>query len=702
MSTAQTLSTLSKEIKMCKRIIAIMALATVNLPCFGGIAETDNFIHKIRETDEPMQAGKFEPTWDSLKQYQTPEWYRDAKFGIWAHWGAQCQPESGDWYARSMYIQGSRQNKIHLEKYGHPSKFGFKDVIHEWKAENWEPEKLVSLYKRAGAQFFVAMANHHDNFDNWDSKYQPWNSAAMGPQKDLMAGWAKAARDNALKFGVSVHASHAWSWYEVAQGADKTGEYIGLPYDGNTTKADGKYLWWDGLDPQELYAQNHKPGERLEWDWNAARGSSIPDEAYCEKFYNRTIELINKYRPDLLYFDDTVLPLYPVSDAGLKIAAHFYNSNMKLHEGKLEAVLTGKILDPEQRKCMVWDIERGQSNAIEPLPWQTDTCIGSWHYDIGIFNGHRYKSAKTVIQTLIDIVSKNGNLMLNIPVRADGSIDSDEVEILEDIAAWMDINRGAIFNTRPWKIFGEGPALSEVAELSAQGFNEGKGKPLSAQDLRYTVSKDGKTLYAFAMGRPDKGELTLHALQATPGDNAEVVLMGRGGSVKFNIDSSGAPTLSWDSSLTDRPFDSYAVVFKLTGFKFDVNPSYRSGAITLSAENAVLNGSQLHLEKRSGRTNIGWWDSTDEDIHWLIKIPASGDYHFSGEFAALKDSKLVLKINEKEFDFKVSASNSWDKPAVCEIGSVHFDKAGVYHVSIFPDQNGGYNPVNLWKILCFR
>jgi len=351
---------------------------------------------------------------------------------------------------------------------------------------------------------------------------------------------------------------------------------------------------------------------------------------------------------------------------------------------------------------MVWDIERGQSNAIEPLPWQTDTCIGSWHYDIGIFNGHRYKSAKTVVQTLIDVVSKNGNLMLNIPVRADGSIDSDEVRILEDIAAWMDVNKGAIFNTRPWKIFGEGPALSEVAELSAQGFNEGKGKPLSAQDLRYTASKDGKTLYAFAMGRPDKGELTLRALHATPGNNAKVELMGRSSTVNFDIDSSGAPTLSWDSSLTDRPFDSYAVVFKLTGFEFNINPACRPGAITLNAEDAVLNGSQIRLEKRGGRTNIGWWDSADEDIHWLIKIPASGEYHFSGEFAAQMDSKLVLKVDEMELGFKVGASGDWDKPNACEIGSVHFEKAGVYHVRVSPEQSGGYNPVNLWKIQYFR
>ena len=385
---------------------------------------------QVNTSDEPMQTGKFEPTWQSLGQYETPEWFRDAKFGIWAHWGAQCEPEDGDWYARNMYVQGSGQYKYQVEHFGHPSKVGFKDVIRQWKAENWDPKKLMALYKLAGAQYFMALANHHDNFDNFDSKYQPWNSVKIGPQKDLIAGWAEAARENGMRFGVSVHASHAWSWYEVAQGADKTGPLAGVPYDGKLTAADGRGQWWDGLDPQELYAQNHKPGSKLVWDWDASKGSSTPDAAYCQKFYNRTIDLINKYHPDLVYFDDTALPLYPVSDAGLKIAAHFYNKNMLEHGGKLEAVLTNKVLTTEQKKCMVWDIERGASNQIEPLPWQTDTCIGDWHYQRSRFEKHNYKSTKTVIQTLVDIVSKNGNLMLNIPVRADGTIDSDEQAII--------------------------------------------------------------------------------------------------------------------------------------------------------------------------------------------------------------------------------------------------------------------------------
>ncbi len=447
-----------------------------------------------------MQTGKFQPTWKSLEQYQVPEWYRDAKFGIWAHWGPQCEAEDGDWYARNMYSQGNRQYNSHLKAYGHPSVAGFKDVIHVWKAENWDPEKLVALYKDAGAKFFVALANHHDNFDTYDSKYQPWNSVAMGPHKDLIGGWAKAARANGLPFGVSVHAAHAWSWLETAQGSDKTGDKAGVPYDGKLTKDQGKGQWWEGLDPQDLYAQNHVPG-KLNWEWNAKKGSSVPDAAYDEKFYNRTLDLINKYHPDLLYFDDTVLPLYPVSDVGLKIAAHFYNSNALWHNGQNEGVLLGKVLSEEQKKCMVWDVERGASPKIEPLPWQSETCIGNWHYDRSVYNGHRYKHADVVIRTMADVVSKNGTFLLNVPVRGDGTIDDQEVEIVKQVGAWMKVNGEAIYATRPWKVCGEGPAVEHPPAINAQGFNEGKIK-LGVDDVRYTTK--GNILYAIVLGAPVK------------------------------------------------------------------------------------------------------------------------------------------------------------------------------------------------------
>jgi alpha-L-fucosidase len=470
----------------------------------------------VNTRTEPIAPGKFQPTWDSLKQYQVPDWFRNAKFGIWAHWGPQCEPEQSDWYARNMYVPGHPQNKYQVEHYGPPSQAGFKEVIHAWKAEKFDPEKLVALYKRVGAQYFVALGNHHDNFDLWDSAYQPWNAVKVGPQKDLLAGWAKAAHNQGLPFGVSLHAAHAWSWYEVAQGADKTGPLAGVPYDGKLTKADGQGKWWDGLDPQDLYEQRHTPSPNFDksgsihdrWDWN--HGVSQPDQAYCDKFYNRTADLIKKYQPDLIYFDDDALPLWPVSDAGLKIAANFYNHSLQQHDGKLEAVILGKQLNDAERQCLVWDIERGTSDRIEPLPWETDTCIGNWHYSRAVYTGHHYKNASRVIKMLCDIVSKNGNLLLNIPVRGDGTIDDQEEVVLKGIADWMDVNKESIFGTRPWKVFGEGPA-SEGQPAKVGNFNEGKGKPFTGEDVRFTT-KDG-TIYMIALGMP-KMDLRVKSLGA--------------------------------------------------------------------------------------------------------------------------------------------------------------------------------------------
>jgi len=502
--------------------------------------------------------GPFQPTWDSLQGYTVPEWYRNAKFGIWAHWGPQCEPEHGDWYGRGMYEEGSDHYKYHVQKYGHPSKFGFKDVIHQWKAEKWDPDQLVALYKRVGAKYFFAMANHHDNLDLWNSKYQSWNSVNVGPKKDLIGGWAKAAKKQGLPFGVSVHAAHAWMWFETAQGSDKTGPLAGVPYDGNITKADGKGAWWQGMDPQELYAQQHALSVGWHWDWD--KGVSVPSKAYCDKFLKRTMELIDKYEPELLYFDDTVLPFHGLNDVGLQLAAHHYNQSLKRNKGALKAVVNGKILNEMQRKCLVWDIERGQSNVIEPFTWQTDTCIGGWHYDKRLYENKQYKSAQTVIQTLTDIVSKNGNLLLNIPVKGNGSIDDQEVAILEEIAAWMKVNAECIFDTRPWKVFGEGPAISGAAPIAAQGFNEGKGKPFGAADMRFTTK--GDTLYAVVFGWPDNGKVSIKSLSEgnalRPGAVSKVELVG-GGELHFQRTGEGLEVTLPEN----RPALAYANVLKI-------------------------------------------------------------------------------------------------------------------------------------------
>lgn len=473
----------------------------------------------------PAAKGQYEPTWESLSQRETPDWFRDAKFGIWAHWGPQCQPEAGDWYARCMYEQGGYAYSHHSENYGHPTEEGFMEIMNEWKAPAWDPDKLMELYKKTGARYFMAMGNHHDNMDLWDSPYQQWNSVNIGPKRDILAEWSAAARRHGLPFGVSIHSAHAWTWYEPSQGADKTGDKAGISYDARIlTKEDGKGKWWEGLDPQKLYVQNHSlsaPADGNWWDWT--EGTSRPSDEYLDNFFNRTTDMIDRYKPDLIYFDDSFAPFWPIDSTGLDVIAHYYNRNSELNGGELNGVVFAKKLTPEMQKALVWDVEKGVLDKPLDQPWQTCTCLGNWHYDRGVYNDNRYKSAKTVISMLVDIVSKNGNMLLSVPVRGDGTIDEKEEKILSEIKAWLDINGEGIFETRPWeKTYGEGPSTLESKPLDGPGFNEGRTTPYTSEDIRFTT-KDGY-LYAHIMEWPEDDRVLIKSIKDT--DIKSVKLLG--------------------------------------------------------------------------------------------------------------------------------------------------------------------------------
>ena len=478
----------------------------------------------VLENDEPMATGQFTPDWASLRTYEVPDWFRDAKFGIWAHWGPQCVEGSGDWMARGLYLEGNNQYNYHREHYGHPSEVGFKDILPLFKAENWTPEELVKFYKEeCGAQYFFALGNHHDNFDLWDSKYQEWNSQNIGPHKDILDGWAKAAKKAGLPFGISFHADHAWTWYEPSRRFDMKGEKRGVKYDGWLTKedgykpnADGTEKWWKGLDPQKLYAQNHDFSDNT-WDngaihrqWGWEGGACLPTQEFVTNFYNRTLDAINRYNPDLIYFDVTVLPFYPVSDAGMKITAHMYNHSAATHKGKNQAVVFGKILEDDMKEALVWDVERGAPNKIMERPWQCCNCIGDWHYNTGTYQRNGYKSAHTVAKLLVDIVSKNGNMLLSVPLRADGTPDEKELAIMKEFGAWMKVNSESIVKTRPWKVFGEGPIANADIKINAQGFNDGQYTNAGANEIRFTQTE--KALYVTALAWPENHTVSVKSL----------------------------------------------------------------------------------------------------------------------------------------------------------------------------------------------
>lgn len=495
----------------------------------------------------PIADGPFKPTWESLEQnYQLPEWYRDVKFGIWAHWGPQCEPAFGDWYANRMYQPAQAQYKYHVATYGHPSKFGFKDVINAWKTDKWNPQMQIDLYKKAGAKFFVSMANHHDNMDMYNSRYQPWNSVNVGPKKDIVGIWAGLAKKAGLLYGVSVHAARAWSWMEDAQGSDTAGPLAGVPYDGKLTKADGKGTWWEGMDPQELYEQRHEKGVR-------------PDSIYRLKFFNRTKDLIDKYKPDLLYFDDSRLPL---GEAGLSIAAHFYNANRQWHKGIQQGVITSKDLSPVQQKAIVNDLERNMTTDLLKTVWQKDLCIGTWHYSNDTYLNDKYRKPKAIINLLVDVVAKNGTFLLNIPMRGDGSIDDKEIYFLGEMANWMSINSECIYGTRPWIIYGEGPSVkNDATAKDSTVAPRGMGPAYTAKDIRFT--KKDNVLYAIALGWPEENKLTIKAL-ATGAKNykdeiGSIELLGSKQKLPYTRDDNGLSV-----TIPGKKVNDYGVVLKIT------------------------------------------------------------------------------------------------------------------------------------------
>ena len=480
--------------------------------------------------------GPFSGSNESLQSHRCPDWFRDAKFGIWAHWGPQSAPEDGDWYARNLYLQGNKQYQSHLERYGHPTKFGYKDIIPTWTGDQFDPEHLVGLYKKAGAKYFMSMGVHVDNFDMWDSKYQRWNAAKMGIKRDVVGLFRRAARKHGLKFGVSDHLWMAYKWMSVAHGSDKTGPLAGVPY--------------DGIDPAftDLYGGCPEIYRELPWDEDG-----IPD-SWKRQWFLRIQDLVDQHQPDLLYSDGQI----PFENWGLDLVAHFYNQNLKQHGGKLEGVYTSKRQSDSDAGLCVFDKERGVVDGIWPQPWQTDTCVGHWHYD----RKAQYKTPKRVIDMLVDVVSRNGNLLLNFPLNTHGALDAEEQKILAAITGWMDINSEAIHGTRPWKIFGDGPNI--VTPAPGQKYNESNRKDFTSDDVRFTT-KD-KTLYALFMGWPEQARLTIPSLATShpyvSGKIQHIKILGSGRKLDWKHDTTGLIV----QLPPEKPCD-YSCVLKIEGLE---------------------------------------------------------------------------------------------------------------------------------------
>ena len=503
--------------------------------------------------------GPFLPFWESLKSYRCPDWFRDAKFGIWAHWSPQCVPEQGDWYARNMYIQGTPQYEFHVKRYGHPSRFGYKDICNLWKAERWDPESLIKLYKRAGAEYIVSLATHHDNFDCWNSKHHLWNAVNVGPKLDIVGTWAKVARANGLRFGVSYHGTPHRVWDEflpVRYKSDTTGPLTGVAYDGMQKLDDGKNTWWEGMDPQILNGKPH------------LKNSPCPE--FVQQFMHRVQDVIDQYEPDILNFDDGAHFTFDeggkwapdlavwlgIPDLAPQIMAYYYNKNILAHAGRLEGVVDLKEVDQPVWGTLTRDFEMGLADSLQEHPWQTEACIGQWHYNHSLLDNHSYQTASLIIPLLCDIVSKNGNLLLSIPLPGHGELDSDELAFLDELAQWQQINSEAIKKSRPWKIYGEGPST----EAKNIGMYQLAKYKFEATDIRFTTN--GTTLYAIVLGWPQDNQFLIKSLATTSphyqGEIGNIELLGSRSKIKWARTVDGLRIAT-----TAEPPCKHAFVFKI-------------------------------------------------------------------------------------------------------------------------------------------
>lgn len=610
--------------------------------------------------------GLFQGTMDSLTNYHCPDWFRDAKFGIWAHWGPQAVPMAGDWYARQMYVQGHWQYEHHLQHYGHPSTNGYKEIIALWKAEKWDPDRLMELYKKAGARYFVSMGSHHDNFYLWNSKLHRWNAVEMGPKRDVVGEWQKAAAKHGLRFGVSEHLGASFTWFQDSHRSDKTGPLAGVSYDG----ADPRFA--------DLYHFPADPGDKG-WYSNNPRWQHM--------WFDRIKELVDNYHPDLLYTDGGV-PFG--NDVGRSLIAHLYNSDAARHAGKVEAIYTCK---QKSEGRWIEDLERGVMPGINPDPWQTDTSIGDWFYNAN----WKFRPVSWTIHMLADIVSKNGNLLLNIVQRPDGSLDAEVEQQLQALAGWTAVHGEAIYGTRPWLRYGEG-------RVKAKGGHFKEDFAYTAQDIRFTSK--GQTLYALALGWPENGKLLVRSLARLDGASiiASVSLLGFAGKVDWSQDTNGLSVV-----LPAEKISEFTAALRITGAHLtpapllDVVAPVRAdakGNYTLDADGAELHGQQIKVETRGGRSNIGFWDSASEWPSWKVAFSSAGHYEVTAAVATMASSDFVISIGGKTVNAHAAATGDWAKFNIIKAGEIDLP-AGEQMVTVRAAQGKPWRAINL-RELTFR
>lgn len=464
----------------------------------------------LKRIDEVIASGPYDATWASLSNHPTPDWYYSAKFGIFIHWGIYSVPGFGsEWYSRNMYDPTRGEFQHHIDTYGPHNEFGYKDFIPLFKGDKFDAQKWVSLFKEAGARYILPVAEHHDGFAMYDTAFNRWNATKMGPCRDVLGDLKKACEDEGLQFCASTHRAEHYFFMNL-----------------------GRSIISDVND--ETYADFYGPAVyRLEFNSvnmsNTTETPSAigPDEAWLTDWMIRTCELIDRYRPKVLYFDWWIQN-HKFKPYLKKIAAYYYN----------RAVTWGSEVSINYKReafppgVGTFDVERGALTGISPVPWQTCTAIGkeSWGYTMN----NPFKSSTQIICDLIDIVSKNGMMLLNVGPKPDGTITSEETEVLQSLGKWLQVNGEGIYDTTPWKWFGEGSVNAEDGF-----FMDGDEKGFTAQDFRFTYQSG--CVYTFQL-RPDGKDVCIQTFAEKGMYDfciADVSMLGYGGKLLYSRNSDG-------------------------------------------------------------------------------------------------------------------------------------------------------------------
>jgi alpha-L-fucosidase len=520
--------------------------------------------------DFPIAAGAFKPTWESINAGHPgePTWWRDGKLGVFIHWGPQAAGRAGDWFARNLYDETWKGRKAYVERFGHPSTFGYKDVLPTWTAPEWNPGEISQLFADAGFRYALVQGVHHDNFDLWNSRYQPWNSVRIGPKKDLLAGWNRELRARGMRVGVAFHHEYSWWWYQRAFESDTQGPYAGKPYDGNLTLADGKGTWWEGLDPRLLYGlpmtypnlkdTDGKPFHLANITYTEKQRGIFGDHGayahwYATQWALRIMDVMDNYDPDFIYTDGTSTHPFSGSqsgagykcDAAARVLAHYYNKAASV--GRLaEKTALIKFCPPNRGAATTFEGWL-PNNILSERMWMEDNCIGDWYWAPGFCY-----DPILMVRQLLEVVARDGNLTLCISITPEGSLDAGSRQMLASFGRWMQVNGEGIYGSKAWKVWGEGELVADPRNPGAAGairvLPAGKLKksqaevPFTSQDIRFTQGKD-KALYAWLLAWPEDGKVVIRSLAPAKGLGtgtiASVRLLGSDRPVQWTMSEAG-------------------------------------------------------------------------------------------------------------------------------------------------------------------